>query len=203
MIKNIIFDMGGVLIDYDPHKTLRSVFNEQDAAKCEQVLFESGLWNNLDLGTTGFAELGDAACRQLPEPLHAPLRALLMRWWDKEMPPLGFMEDFVREVRAAGYRTYLCSNTSADIYTHMHAIPALSLMDGILASCDYGVTKPDARLYQALYDRFDLRPEECFFIDDMQRNIDGAAATGMIGHCFADKDVRRLREAMRAHGIHI
>ena len=203
MVKNIIFDMGGVLIDFDPHKTLRTVFCEQDAVLAEQALFYSGLWNNLDLGTTGFAELAEAANASLPAHMHAPLRALLLRWWDKEMPPLDGMEDFVREVKDAGYGVYLCSNTSADIYTHFDTIPALRLMDGIIASCDYGVAKPDARLYEALYERYGLRPEECFFIDDMPRNIEGAAATGMAGHCFADKDVARLREAMRAHGVRI
>ena len=203
MIKNIVFDMGGVLIDYDPHKTLRTVFCEEDAVRAEQVLFHSGLWNNLDLGTTDFAGIADVANASLPAHMHEPLRALLLRWWDKEMPPFGYMEDFIREVKAAGYGVYLCSNTSADIYAHMDAIPALRLMDGIIASCDYGVAKPDARLFEALYTRFGLRPEECFFIDDMPRNIEGAAATGMVGHCFADKNVARLREAMREYGIRI
>ena len=96
-------------------------------------------------------------------------------------------------------------DTSAwdEIYDYFDAIPALGLMDGILASCDYGVTKPDARLFEALYARFGLRPEECFFIDDMPRNIEGAAKTGMIGHCFADRDLDRLKEAMRACGVQI
>ena len=93
--------------------------------------------------------------------------------------------------------------TSDEIYACFDTIPALRLMDGILASCDYGVTKPDARLFEALYARFGLRPQECFFIDDMPRNIAGAAATGMIGHCFADKDLEKLKDAMRAHGVRI
>lgn len=203
MVKNIIFDMGGVLIDFDPHKTLRKEFSEEDAREAERVLFESGLWNNIDLGTMRFPDIAEEACKHLPARMHAPLRAVLLRWWDVEMPPLPYMEDFVREVKAAGYKTYLCSNTSDEIYDYFDAIPALGLMDGILASCDYGVTKPDARLFEALYARFDLRPEECFFIDDMPRNIEGAAKTGMIGHCFADRDLDRLKEAMRACGVQI
>ena len=203
MIKNIIFDMGGVLIDFDPHKTLRKAFSEEDAVLAQQVLFESGLWNNIDLGTMRFPDIAEQACRRLPAHMHAPLRDMLRRWWDVEMPPLPYMEDFVREVRDAGYRTYLCSNTSDEIYDYFDAIPALKLMDGILASCDYGVTKPDARLYEALYARFDLLPQECFFIDDMMRNIEGARKTGMIGHCFADKDVGKLKAAMRACGVRI
>ncbi len=203
MIENIIFDMGGVLIDFDPHRTMRSVFSQQDALLAEQVLFHSGLWNNLDLGTVRFPELARAACEQLPERMHAPLTALLNRWWAKEMPPLPQMELFVRRVKANGYKTYLCSNTSADIYDYFDAIPALGLMDGILASCDVGVIKPDPRLYEALYSKFSLQPQTCFFIDDMPRNIEGAARTGMTGHCFADKDIAALEKAMREKGIRI
>lgn len=203
MIKNIIFDMGGVLIDFDPHKTLRKEFSDEDAREVERVLFDSGLWNNIDLGTMRFPDLAEAACGVLPARMHAPLRDVLLRWWAVEMPPLPYMEDFVREVKEAGYKAYLCSNTSDEIYDYFDAIPALKLMDGILASCDYGVTKPDARLYEALYARFGLVPQECFFIDDMMRNIEGARKTGMIGHCFADRDVEKLRAAMRACGVRI
>lgn len=203
MIKSIIFDMGGVLIDFDPHKTLRKEFSEADAQKAERVLFDSGLWNNIDLGTMRFADIAREACKYLPAHMHAPLTALLLRWWAVEMPPLPQMEGFVREVKDAGYKVYLCSNTSNEIYDYLDAIPALKLMDGILASCDYGVTKPDARLYEALYARFALVPQECFFIDDMMRNIEGAARTGMIGHCFADKDIGALRDAMRVCGVRI
>ena len=203
MIRNIVFDMGGVLIDFDPHKTLRKEFSEEDARRAEHVLFESGLWNNVDLGTMRFPDIAREACRYLPAHMHAPLTDLLLRWWAVEMPPLPHMEDFVREVKDAGYKTYLCSNTSDEIYDYFDAIPALRLMDGILASCDYGVTKPDARLFEALYARFGLVPQECFFIDDMMRNIEGAAKTGMIGHCFADKDLGKLRAAMRASGVRI
>ena len=203
MIENIIFDMGGVLIDFDPHGTMRKVFSEQDAVLAEQTLFYSGLWNNLDLGTMRFPQIARAACEKLPVRMHEPLKALLDRWWAQEMPPFPHMEAFVRELKANGYRTYLCSNTSADIYDYFDTIPALGLMDGILASCDVGVIKPDARLYEALYRKFDLRPQTCFFIDDMPRNIEGAARTGMIGHCFADKDLDRLKDALRSHGVRI
>ncbi len=203
MIENIVFDMGGVLIDYDPTHTLRKVFSEQDAVLAEQVLFQSGLWNDLDLGVKRFPEIAAAACEKLPARMHAPLTALLGRWWAEEMPPFPRMVPFIRQLKENGYKVYLCSNTSADIYDYFDAIPALALMDGILASCDVGVIKPDARLYEALYRKFDLSPETCFFIDDMPRNIEGAARTGMTGHCFADKDLDRLKDALREKGVRI
>ena len=203
MIENIVFDMGGVLIDYAPHQTLRKVFSEEDTKLAEQTLFESGLWNNLDLGVMRFSDIARAACERLPERMHAPLTALLGRWWAEEMPPLPQMVPFIRELKTNGYNIYLCSNTSADIYDYFDAIPALALMDGVLASCDVGCIKPDARLFEALYRKVGLKPETCFFIDDMPANIEGAACTGMTGHCFADKDLDRLKAALREKGVRI
>lgn len=202
MVKNIILDMGGVLIFYDPHAILRTTFNEADTALVQKVMFDSGLWKNLDLGTMHFPELAEEGCKHLPERLHEPLRDLLSRWWD-EMPPFPEMPGFIQELKDNGYKVYLCSNAPDDIYGRFDAIPALKMMDGILASCDYGVIKPDARLYQALYKKFSLDPAECFFVDDMPQNIEGAAKTGMQGYCYMEKDLDKLKAAMREAGIRI
>lgn len=202
MIKNIIFDLGGVLIDFDPYKTIRKVFREEDALQVEKALFGSGLWKNLDLGIMHFPELAANCCKLLPACLHKPLTELLLRWWD-EMPPLPGMEDFVREVKANGYKVYLCSNTPDDVYDHFDDIPVLQILDGILASCDFGVAKPDRKIFEALYNKFDLDPTECFFIDDMPQNIEGAAKTGMCGFCFAKKDLDALKSALRENGVRI
>ena len=202
MVKNIVFDMGGVLIDFDPDRTLSGLFDAGDAHLIFHVLFESGLWQQLDLGILHLPEIAERACTQLPERLHGRVTDMLCRWWSF-MPPIDGMEDFVRRIKANGYGVYLLSNTSDDVYANFGNYPVLSLMDGIIASCDYGVIKPDARLYEALYTKYALQPSECFFIDDVQKNIDGAAKTGMAGHCFADRDLRRLCEDMRRHGIQI
>ena len=202
MVKNIVFDMGGVLIDFDPDRTLSGLFDAEDVRLISRVLFESGLWQELDLGKMHLSEIAEHACTQLPERLHSRVTDMLCRWWSF-MPPIDGMEDFARRIKANGYSVYLLSNTSDDIYVNFKNYPVLSLMDGIIASCDYGVLKPDARLYEALYAKYALQPSECFFIDDVQQNIDGAARTGMVGHCFADRDLPKLCADMRGHGIQI
>ena len=63
--------------------------------------------------------------------------------------------------------------------------------------------KPDARFFRILYEKFSLHPAECFFVDDLPQNIAGAAQTGMTGHCFADRNLDALRDAMRKKGIRI
>lgn len=202
MVKNIVFDLGGVLIDFNPHATLRSVFCEADAVQVEQALFGTPLWRSLDLGERTFADLARDVCKLLPERLHADITGLLLDWWNR-MPPFPFMVPLVQALREHGCRLYLCSNTPADIYDHIDDIPALSYFDGILASCDYGVAKPDSAIFEALYDKFSLDPAECFFIDDMPQNIEGAAKTGMQGYCFAEKDVNKLKDALRKVGVNI
>ena len=77
------------------------------------------------------------------------------------------------------------------------------MFDGVLISADYKLLKPEKEIYLALYDKFSLKPEECYFIDDVQKNIDGAKATGMDGHCYYHGDIEILRTAMREKGIKI
>ena len=77
------------------------------------------------------------------------------------------------------------------------------MFDGVVVSADYKLLKPEKEIYLTLYEKFSLRPEECYFIDDVQKNIDGAAATGMDGHCYYHGDVEILRAAMREKGIDV
>ena len=202
MVKNIVFDLGGVLIDFDPDRTLARFFRTEDAQQVHRVLFEGDLWPQLDLGRMSLLQIADEACKTLPAHLHTALRDMLGRWWSF-MPPIDGMEEFVRALKENGYRVYLLSNTSDDLYKNFQNYPVLSLMDGVIASCDYGVLKPDPRLYRALYAKYALDPSECFFVDDMPQNIEGAAKTGMTGFCFAQRNLDKLREAMRKEGITI
>ena len=65
------------------------------------------------------------------------------------------------------------------------------------------IVKIEKEIYETLYEKFSLKPEECFFIDDVQKNIDGAKATGMIGHCHSHTDMEGLKNALRGAGVKI
>lgn len=71
----------------------------------------------------------------------------------------------------------------------------------MLISADYKLLKPEKEIYLALYEKFSLNPEECFFIDDVQKNIDGARETGMDGHCYYHGDIEILKAALKEKGI--
>ncbi|MBO5410715.1 MAG: HAD-IA family hydrolase, partial [Clostridia bacterium] len=95
------------------------------------------------------------------------------------------------------------SNASSDFHERRSGIPALAFFDGVLISADYKLLKPEKEIYEALYEKFSLNPEECFFIDDVQKNIDGAKATGMDGHCYYHGDVEILKADLRSKGVNI
>jgi putative hydrolase of the HAD superfamily len=201
MIKNIIFDMGGVIISFTPKETLKRYFpDDGDSDMIYDVLFNQNLWGEMDRGTKTAAEVAHEACRLLPERLRERLTRLILNWWD-EMPPIPEMCDFIAGLKAKGFGIYLLSNTPCEIYERMDDIPAFKYFDGIIASCDWKRVKPDPEIYRILFRKFSLLPEECFFIDDMQTNIDGAASVGMKGHCYSHGSLELLRRAMHDEGI--
>ena len=105
------------------------------------------------------------------------------------------METLVRELKAKGYGLYICSNASIRLPSIcMDVIPAAECFDGMLFSAEIKYLKPQKEMYEHLFCRFGLKPEECYFIDDLPMNIEGAKACGMDGHCFADGSVENLRK---------
>ena len=203
MIKNIVFDLGGVLIDYNPEKTLKYFFNDQaDIDLILKSVFFSDKWSDLDRGVLSIDELVKFCYQVTPEHTHKILTHLMCNFWDY-MPPFPQMYPLVESLHKNGYKIYLLSNTNEKIFEYKDLIPALSFFDGIIASCDYHIIKPDEGIYKILFDKFDLNPEECFFIDDNKANTDAAEKLGMRSFCHKEKDVEKLKTALKNSGINI
>lgn len=203
MIHNIVFDMGGVLIDFDAQRyTARFVPNPEDYELIRRELFRSVEWVKMDRGTITDEEVIAAVCARLPERLHQAVREILDNW-HQDIPPLNGVYELVRELKEeAGYSIYLLSNTCTRFHTFRQNIPALRFFDGEFVSCDFHLVKPEPGIYLRFLEYFHLRPEECVFIDDDPRNIEGAIRCGMGGVIYHG-DAAELRRKLRQLGVRV
>lgn len=184
MIKNIIFDMGNVLLRYDPEVCLnRFVKREEDRALIRRELFEGPEWVQGDLGHITDEQRFDGVSRRVPQELHTELRQCVEQW-HMCMEPVHGAKEFCAYAKEQGYRLYVLSNASSSFYQYFPRFAPFEYFDGLVVSCDIHIVKPDIRIYQYLLETYGLVPEECFFIDDMAANVEGAQKAGISGAVF-------------------
>ena len=200
MIQNIVFDMGNVLIRWCPEVFAeRMGVPEEDRELLLTQVFGSVEWIQMDRGTLSFEEGIAAMCRRLPERLHSPARELTLNWWRDCLLPMEGMADLVRELKGLGYGIYLLSNAKLDLPRYFDRVPGSECFDGRIVSADWKLLKPQPELYQVLFREFGLKPEECFFTDDLNINIEAALLVGMSGAVF--RGVSGLRLALVEAGV--
>ena len=202
MIRNILFDMGNVLIRFD-----RKVFLDRlDISEAEKELlmrevFLSVEWVQMDRGILREETAEPLICQRLPRHLHESVHQLVS-CWDQPMLPMEGMEALVAELREKGYNIYLLSNASLRQHDYWSRIPGWEYFQGKLISADVQVMKPHPDYYRLALEKFSLEPQECFFIDDVPANIEGALFCGIPGTVF-HADVPLLRSQLRAVGVNI
>lgn len=201
-VKNIVFDMGGVLVEFDPHSMLSRHFPEELHETIRKETFLSPEWPEMDRGTIEVEDAVEIMCARLPEELRAEAAKMIL---DRktEMPPIEKMYPVVEALSKAGYKIYLLSNCPMWLYEFSKDVPVFRFFDGLIVSAEYKQIKPDEDIYKTLFAKFDLIPSECFFVDDSEKNVSTGLRLGMKAHCFADKDTDRLIAALRNEGVKI
>ena len=195
MIKNIIFDMGNVLLRYDPEVCLnRFVKREEDRALIRRELFEGPEWVQGDLGHITDEQRFDGVSRRVPQELHTELRQCVEQW-HMCMEPVHGAKEFCAYAKEQGYRLYVLSNASSSFYQYFPRFAPFEYFDGLVVSCDIHIVKPDIRIYQYLLETYGLVPEDCFFIDDMAANVEGAQKAGISGAVFGG-DFEEIRKKL-------
>ena len=198
MIRNVVFDMGNVVIRFDPDyfMTREGILDEEDRRIIRQGMFQSAEWPMMDFGLLTEDETEPIFLDRIPARLHEQTVSLLRRWAypGEEIPG---MAELIARLKAAGYGIYLLSNASKAQHEYWPAQPVSRLFDGKVISCDLKTVKPERKIYRAFTEKFDLRPEECVFIDDTPINVAGAIACGWKGIVFygdAAEAEKKLRE---------
>ena len=200
MIKNIIFDMGNVLIKFD-----RSIFLDRIGVTGEdreillREVFLSIEWSMMDRGSLTEEQAMERMCRRVPERLHKAVRALTSEW-DRPILPIDGVEELVRELKSKGYHLYLVSNASYRQHEYWPLIPGYECFEDTVISADVKLIKPQPEIYLYAMYKFGIRPVESVFIDDAGPNVEGAVYSGLHGIVFHG-DTGELREKLRELGV--
>ena len=180
MIKNIIFDLGGVLIDWNPKFMYRKIFDSESEIDWFLTNICTMEWNvQQDAGRT-LEEATSVLQSKHPE-WSDKIAAYYGRWDEMLNGPIEKTLDLFELIRANNkHNIYGLTNWSAETFpVALDRYDFLHSFDGIVVSGDEKCIKPDAKIYNILLDRYNLIPQECLFIDDNKHNIAGALSLGI------------------------
>ena len=201
MIGSILFDMVGVLMRFDTEGYYRiHGIAPAERAIIQREVFRSLEWAMLDRGTISEEDAAAAVCERMPERLHAAARDIVYRR-NRAILPVPGMVELLADLKEAGFRLYLLSNTSVAYHRFRSEIPGIRYFDDTLISADVGLVKPDPEIFQLACRRFEITPSESAFIDDTPINAEAAHHIGMRAFVFNDDvdDLRiRLNSAINA-----
>ncbi len=184
MIRNIIFDVGKVLVSYEPDAYMdRLGLNEAQKKRINEAMFENKLWDDSDQGLKAPEEFLQAFIANAPE-LEQEIR-LIHATVGKTVGLMPYALEWVQDLKARGYHLYILSNYSENMMNQTRSmLKFLPFMDGEVFSYTIKMLKPDPAIYQYLCEKYQLDPKECVFIDDRAVNIEAARREGIRGILF-------------------
>ncbi len=184
-VTNVVFDIGGVLLDWQPSLVYRDLIPDPDERRRFLTEVCTTEWNlTLDAGRPF-----DEACAELAA--QHPDQAELIHAWKRqdemiagEVPGTA---DLVRRLKDRGVPLHLLTNMPTEVFrARRERYPVLRAFDGAVVSGDEGVLKPSVEIFTILVDRFGLEPGRTLFVDDAEVNVQGARAAGLQAHRFVD-----------------
>lgn len=190
MIKNVVFDLGGVVVRYAPKKFLSKRFSNTELENfLYETIFASEEWKKLDKGVMQRVTANKEFMRKGAEINRAfEVQAVLDEWIDI-MVPISTTIQLIKRLKINGYNVYYLSNIPKDVLEYFEEdYNFMQLFVGGVASCDVHILKPDEEIYKTLLVEYKLNAEETVFCDDTQANVDAANRLGIQSFRFTDAD---------------
>ena len=178
---DIILDMGNVLLEWNKDKILRGVVKtEKDYMILDKAIFQSGLWERLDLGTLTREELVLKVVSMIGSIYQEKVQEVVWNWPSyieiyTEVFPL------LARLKEKGHSIFVLSNTSPVFYELLEEqlSPLNEILDGFVLSCDIKVIKPDPKMFEEILHKYQLNPANCIFLDDVKDNTKMAESLGI------------------------
>lgn len=188
MYRNIILDLGGVVVEFSPRDFLMDRFiNKKTEELVYDLTFGSKVWAELERGALDREQANKsmlaqaAACGRTFE-----VRTVLEEWEGILRTKRPTVKTMCR-LKLAGYRLYYLSNIAADTLEHLKRRDFFPLFDGGVASCEVGLCKPDPQIYTLLMQRYGLAYDETIFVDDTKANAQAAYDLGITGILYKNR----------------
>lgn len=203
MIKNLIFDFGKVLVDYDFDLFFKKYIpNTERREKFTPILHNNYVQQLLDREAQPLSEIMGNLISQYPEYKHE-IRLFSERYTEIITNEIDGMHELLTQLKREGFKLYGLSNWCSRVYETIEQFEIFNLLDGYIVSCEEKVIKPEPEIYLRLFNRFNLNPSECIFTDDKIENIEGSKRMGMEGIVFQnttqyEQELRQLLLTLNA-----
>jgi len=194
MIKNIVFDIGNVLVSFRPEEFIDTVIFNKDIAQCVcNAIFKSQEWLMLDRGVTTEEEALKVFCER-DKDLTVHIQNA-MKDWHQMLTPIDDTVEMLQKLKKSGYKIYYLSNYQIAAFEFIRRYKFFNLFDGGILSCNVKLLKPEKEIYEKLSEVYGIKPEESIFIDDTLVNVEGAKKQGFESIQFAGCDDLKMKLA--------
>lgn len=195
MIKNLIFDFGKVLVDYDFVAFFQKMIPDADRCKAfTPLLFNEEIQQLLDREAKPFNEIMEEIIEQHPS-FESEIRMFNEHYTEIVTEEVKGMRELLTQLKVEGYKLYGLTNWCSKVYQTIEQFEIFKLLDGYVISSEEKVIKPEPEIYQRLFAKFNIHPNECIFTDDKEENIIGGERLGMKGIVF--NNAKQYEEELR------
>jgi len=200
IIDTVIFDLGGVLIDWNPERLYKKIFKDPEEMKYFLAEVCTPHWNEEQDGGRLLADATEILVKQFPK-YTTEIEAFYGRWTEMLGGAIEGTVDILKELKAAKtHRIYALTNWSAETFpVALERFDFLQLFEDILVSGVEKMKKPEHRIYQLTLDRFKIHGPNSVFIDDNLRNIKASIECGINGIHFTSPE--KLRADLKEYGV--